>query len=424
MNPDLTRQLWRWTRGLLVIGCGIAGVTFLARASQTLFLPTAQLGSETQMQGHFMGERPDNLADVPWTLAPTHAASGEETIEMTTSDTPYKPDGSKSLDVYRCFVLNPNFTRDVMVTGAEVIPGNRRIVHHAILYKIEPNQAADVLAKNKETGGKGWDCFGGPGLSGNNPATATAGGNWLSVWVPGAGDGHFPDGIGSVMRKGSLIVMEVHYNLNNGLGEDRSGVRISIAPEGAKLTPIASQLRVAPVEIRCPDGINSPECTRENTLRENVARAGELAGRFLPNGLLQICGQTAAQYQIPVGDASRVVSTCDQKNPNDMTLYSIGGHMHLLAKSIKIELNPGTNNAKTLIHIPKWDFHWQGNYWFKTPVEVKRGDVIRTTCTFDNSVANQPVVASKPTVPKYVMWAEATTDEMCLGILMANVREN
>ena len=97
--------------------------------------------------------------------------------------------------------------------------------------------------------------------------------------------------------------------------------------------------------------------------------------------------------------------------------------MHLLAKSIKIELNPDTNDAKTLLHIPKWDFHWQGNYWFRTPVVLKPNDVIRTTCVFDNSLENQPVIGDKATEPKYVMWAEATTDEMCLGILMANVQQ-
>jgi hypothetical protein len=216
----------------------------------------------------------------------------------------------------------------------------------------------------------------------------------------------------------------VHYNLNNGLGTDRSKVKVSVAPEGKKLTPIASQLRMAPVEIRCPDNLTGPECTRENTLKENVARAGELAGRFLPQGMLQMCGQTAEQYQKPVGDGKNIVMSCDMPNQNNMTLYSIGGHMHLLSKSIKIELNPGTPSAKTLLHIPKWDFHWQGNYWFKNPVEIKRGDVIRTTCTFDNSAENQPIIGGVQTKPKYVMWAEATTDEMCLAIMMAGVKPN
>jgi Copper type II ascorbate-dependent monooxygenase, C-terminal domain len=116
--------------------------------------------------------------------------------------------------------------------------------------------------------------------------------------------------------------------------------------------------------------------------------------------------------------------SCDQRNPNNMTLHSVGRRMHLLSKSIKIELNPGTTYAKTLLNIPKWDFHWQDNYWFKNPVEIKRGNIIRTTCTFDNSPANQPEIAGKKGDPKYVMWAEATTDEMCLGILMANVKKD
>ena len=94
--------------------------------------------------------------------------------------------------------------------------------------------------------------------------------------------------------------------------------------------------------------------------------------------------------------------------------------MHLLAKSIKIELNPGKPGARTLLSIPKWDYRWQGNYWFKTPVKIKKGDVMRTTCTFDNSAENQPMVRGKQQQPKYVLWSEATTEEMCLGILFAD----
>jgi hypothetical protein len=417
MKANVSKHIWRYARGITVLGFSVLGVAMIAQAVQRSTQGTVQVGHETHARGEYM------FSDIPWTLAPAYAASGEETIEIPASPTPYTPVATKSNDIYRCFAFDPKFTRDVMVTGAEVIPGNRKIVHHAILYKIEPEQAAAVREQDKATGGKGWDCFGGPGL-GNSPQTAAAGGNWLSVWVPGAGDGHFPDGVGSSMSKGSLLVAEVHYNLNNGTGSDRSGIKLSIAPEGSKLSPIVSQLRIAPVEIRCPDDINTPACTREATLNENVARAGELAGRFLPNNLLQMCGQTSDQYQKSVGDAKNIVMSCDQRNPNNMTLHSIGGHMHLLAKSIKIELNPGTTYAKTLLNIPKWDFHWQGNYWFKNPVEIKRGDVIRTTCVFDNSRENQPEIGGKKGDPKYVMWAEATTDEMCLGILMANVKKD
>jgi hypothetical protein len=429
MKTEAVKQVRRWLRGLAVLVgvVAVAGllvntvVNTVVNTLAGLGQQTAQVGHEAhRAQGQFTPAAATNHSDFPWTLAPAYAASDEERIEMEVSPTPYTPDGSKSSDVYHCFLLNPNFSRDVMVTGANIIPGNRRIVHHAILYKIDPNQAAAVTAKDRETNGKGWNCFGGPGLTTNDPQTATAGGNWLSIWVPGVGDGHFPDGIGNPMAKGSLIVMEVHYNLNNETGSDQSKVVLNIAPVGRKLNPIQSQLQVAPVELACPDGFSDPACQRENTIRENVARAGILSGFYLPNSLLTICGQTPAQHQKPVGDASKIVMSCDQKINTPTTLYSIGGHMHLLAKSIKIELNPGQAYSKTLLHIPKWDYHWQGNYWFKTPVQLNPDDVIRTTCTFDNSVENQPLIGGKASRPKYVMWAEATTDEMCLGILMAS----
>ncbi|NJK46384.1 MAG: hypothetical protein HC933_20975 [Pleurocapsa sp. SU_196_0] len=189
MNAELKHRLWRWTRGLCALGIGVTGVAYLAPRIASVNLETAQVGHDAhQIQGHYVVE---NRSDFPWTLAPARAQGGDETVQLVSSETPYQPDGSRSLDVYHCFVLNPNFARDVMVTGAEVIPGNRQIVHHAILYKVEPSQAAVVLAKDRETGGKGWDCFGGPGLT-DDPRTATAGGNWLSVWVPGASDGRFP----------------------------------------------------------------------------------------------------------------------------------------------------------------------------------------------------------------------------------------
>ena len=44
-------------------------------------------------------------------------------------------------------------------------------------------------------------------------------------------------------------------------------------------------------------------------------------------------------------------------------------------------------------------------------------DTIRVTCRFDNGRAAQPVVGGKQLVPRYVLWGEGTTDEMCLAML-------
>ena len=96
--------------------------------------------------------------------------------------------------------------------------------------------------------------------------------------------------------------------------------------------------------------------------------------------------------------------------------------MHLRGVDIKIELDPGTSRAKTLLHIPHWHFHWQDAYYFRTPIDAAPGDTIRVTCRFDNSLGAQPILHGKQLPPRYVVWGEGTTDEMCLGLLQVATR--
>ena len=53
----------------------------------------------------------------------------------------------------------------------------------------------------------------------------------------------------------------------------------------------------------------------------------------------------------------------------------------------------------------------------QVPPFVSIGDVVRVSCRFDNSRAAQPVINGKQIAPRYVLWGEGTTDEMCLGAL-------
>ncbi len=91
--------------------------------------------------------------------------------------------------------------------------------------------------------------------------------------------------------------------------------------------------------------------------------------------------------------------------------------MHLLGASIKLELNPGTPRAKVLLDIPRWDFHWQNAY---TLARSGQGASLATSC---GSRAGTTCASARhgghgvPTTPRYVLWGEGTTDEMCLGIL-------
>jgi Copper type II ascorbate-dependent monooxygenase, C-terminal domain len=103
-------------------------------------------------------------------------------------------------------------------------------------------------------------------------------------------------------------------------------------------------------------------------------------------------------------------------------IYGVAGHMHLRGRDISVVLDPGTARERTLLHIPAWDFHWQDVYYLRKPIAVGPGDTIRVRCTFDNSKADQPVVGPAQLAPRYVLWGEGTTDEMCLGMLSVAAR--
>ena len=406
---------------LRVLEVFLLGAAFVAGGAliPRLWTPKADLMGMHRMQGEFRVNAAQS--DFPLSLtAPARAASapGETlTLQPQQSYTPTALEGSS--DDYHCFLLDPKLAADRMVTGVNIQPEQGTIVHHVILFKVKGDAAEEATRKNNESGGKGWTCFGGPNVG----SAASVAGSWLGAWVPGVGDGQFPAGLAQPLPQGSLVVMQVHYNLAAGAKPDRSKAVLTFAPKGQKLTPLRTSLLAAPVEIPCPDGANSPTCNRTTVLRENVRKYGTEAAQ-LPQTLLAVCKKELGDYQKSVGDASAVSTTCERPVPANATLYSVAGHMHLRGVDIRLELiRAGESTSKTLLHIPKWDFHWQGNYWFKTPVEVQKGDTVRISCTWNNSAASQPVVGGKALEPRYIIWGEGTTDEMCLGVFQAAVKD-
>jgi hypothetical protein len=115
-----------------------------------------------------------------------------------------------------------------------------------------------------------------------------------------------------------------------------------------------------------------------------------------------------------IGDGSAQETHCDRPVRLNGLALGVGGHMHLRGKSLTIQLNPGKPGAKVLLSIPRWDFNWQGEYWFKEPMEIRVGDTIRISCVYDNS-GPIPGPDKKPLPPRYLTWGEGTTDEMCLS---------
>src|SRR5204862_6093566 len=149
------------------------------------------------------------------------------------------------LDDYHCFLLEPHLTQDAYVTSAIIKPQRATIVHHVILFEASGQNAIEARRLNQESGGKGWTCFGGPGLSETHPTADAASSDrlgapqWISAWVPGHTANDTPAGTGVLLHAGAAVVMQVHYNLIHQARPDRSRAPLRAVPAaGSTLTPL------------------------------------------------------------------------------------------------------------------------------------------------------------------------------------------
>jgi predicted CxxxxCH...CXXCH cytochrome family protein len=388
----------------------------LTRAEKALIGRWVRGGARIGRGGTIAPPRPGGAGGRKLTLSPRRAYLPRAAVGGT--------------DDYHCFLLEPNLAEDSFVTRVVVRPQQTAIVHHVILFEATGVNLDDARRLDRASGGNGWTCFGGPGLSETHPTPDTAlrdrdrlgSPPWIGAWVPGHTTNDTPAGTGVLLHAGAAVVMQVHYNLMHGRRADRSRADLSLVPAAdSSLAPLDTMLIPAPVELPCPAGVRSPLCSRERALADERRKYGSAAA-LIPFGLLYLCGKTLADYPQDVGNAKDVRTSCDRVISRPLTIHGVGGHMHLRGVDIEVELNPGTPRARTLLHIPGWDFHWQDVYYLAQPVDAEPGDVVRVTCRFDNSARNQPVVGRSRLAPRYVLWGEGTTDEMCLALLQVGAR--
>ena len=332
---------------------------------------------------------------------PLRDGESRMTLRIPESYTPSAPNGVGT-DDYRCFLLDPQLTKDMYLTGTFVKPDNRNVVHHVILYRVDPSQDAAAERLDAADPGEGWTCFGDSGLPNSSDLDNAP---WLGAWAPGATESVAAPGFGTPLAAGSKIIMQVHYNLLGGPGPDRSATLLRLAPGTENLTPLTTMLLPAPVELPCRPGHT------DNMLCDRTAAIADVVKRFGPvgqtnNWLDVLCNQKPKPSQ---------VTSCSRQVTEPTTIRGVAGHMHLLGRSIKIEVNPGTPRAKTVLNIPIWDFDNQGSKPIK-PVALKVGDTLKVTCKHVQWLRDRlPAFAGQP--DRYVVWGEGTMDEMCLGIL-------
>ena len=372
------------------------------------------------------GSLPDNLRGEDSHGSSSHAASpsaaaqgkakpeppevalraGESFQELTlpAKYTPQAPFGTGT-DDYRCFLIDPKFAQDMIVSGVQITPDNPAAVHHVILYKVEAGNVAAAKAQDARDDREGWTCFGGSGVDAG-PGAQLNNADWVGAWAPGGGERVMSEDIGIPLAKGTQIVMQVHYNLLAGGGADQSSarLRLSTASSGKK-TPLETMLLPAPVELPCRKGTPGELCARTPAVADIRKRFGEQVATA--DLLHLLCGELKPG---PTQSCSRPV-----REPGE--IRAVSGHMHLLGRSITVDVNKGTPQARRVLDIPVWNFDDQGAIPLPKPAAVKKGDTLTVTCTHDQALRDV-LPAYKGTAERYVAWGEGTTDEMCLGIVL------
>jgi hypothetical protein len=329
------------------------------------------------------------------------AGETRTTIAMPGAYTPSAPYGTGT-DDYRCFLLDPELDRDAWLTGTQVLPGNPDVVHHVILFQVTPEQVAAAEAKDAAEEDEGWTCFGGTGLDRVQDVNRSS---WIGAWAPGGRESVTKPGYGVRLRKGSRIVMQVHYNLLAGQQPDTSAAQLRLAPGRRELQALSTMLLPAPVELPCrPQHSDGELCERE-------AAVADVKERFGADG------NTADLLHLLCGGEPRAgeVQSCVRTLGEPITIHGVAGHMHLLGRSLKIEVNPGTPQARTILDIPVWDFDDQGSRPID-PIRLEPFEQVEVTCRHVQWLRDKlPAFEGQP--DRYVVWGEGTTDEMCLGML-------
>lgn len=254
----------------------------------------------------------------------------------------------EGLDAWRNFVLPIPVERTRFVAAVELRPGNRRVVHHAVMRVDRTASSRALDARDADAGFPGMDM----GLA------ESPDGQFLG-WTPGKVPLRSADGMGWTLAPGMDLVVQLHM-VPTGKPEP---IQVSV---GLHFTEVPPNKRSMVLRLR-NDDIDIPAGASAHVVEDSLTLAGAVA------------------------------------------VTEIYPHAHFLGKRVEAFAELPDGSRQDLIRIEDWDFNWQDEYRYTTPVRLPSGTRVTMRYTFDNSAENP----RNPQVPpSRVQFGNRSLDEM------------
>lgn len=272
---------------------------------------------------------------------------------------------------YSYEIVPTGFAADRWVQMAEVRPGLRSNVHHAVVYVRPPDSkwlqhapvgapfSASTLTDPEDRRSAHWTDS-----------------DILLVYASGSSPDTWPATMAKFIPAGSDLVFQMHYTANGRAAADRSSIGMIFSKQRPEQRVLTLQL-------------------------------------------------TNDRFVIPPGAPDYRVEARGTL-PNDATLLSFFPHMHLRGKRFEYNIvhtskrgddEPGRGTGEKPVHEiepllrVRYHFHWQMSYRLAEPRFLAAGTELQAVAWFDNSKANP----HNPDPDATVTWGEQTYEEMMVG---------
>ena len=303
---------------------------------------------------------------------------------------------AKGVGEVRQFMIESPFKEDTWVTSIEIRPGDRSVVHHAIVQVVDSRTAARAVALSAVAGRVIGAAAEPKGVASN--AVFFSGAAPLNNAAPPLrqGSGSYSDIMARLEEArtghGAFMTMEAVYAPGTQPMDFRYNNTAKLIPGGK---PILLEVHYTP---------NGKETTDRTSVGFTLAKA-PAARQFVmmaPEHLVD------TRRPIPAGDGN--YETVGELTFNqDADLAWFMPHMHLRGKDMTFRLLFPDGREQTVLNA-RFNFHWQLGYELAQPVKVTKGTRMIVTAHHDNS-ANNP---DNPTPGQAVPWGEMTSQEMML----------